>query len=96
MHVVTAGNVSAGSIDNTATADSDQTGPTADTETVEVPEPELSVDKAVPTNADEDSSGDVSAGDTLMYTVTATNDGTASLTNVVVSDPMIMPSSMTV
>jgi hypothetical protein len=32
-------------------------------------------------------------GDTLTYTITATNIGTANLTNVTVSDPKITPSS---
>ena len=60
---------------NTGTADSDQTDPVDDPETVPVPTPSLSVDKPAPTNADEDGSGDVSVGDTLTYTITATNDG---------------------
>src|SRR5687768_14451022 len=37
-------------------------------------------------NADEDGSGDISAGDTLSYQISATNSGGVSLTNVVVSD----------
>ncbi len=88
-YVVTAADVTAGQIDNTGTADSDQTGAVTDDETVPVPTPDLSVDKPAPTNADEDGSGDVSVGDTLTYTVTATNSGTANLTNVVVSDSLI-------
>ncbi len=75
-----------GTVDNTGTADSDQTGPVTDDETVLVPTPTFTVDKPAPTNADEDGSGDVSAGDTLTYTITATNTGGASLTNLVVSD----------
>ncbi len=88
-YVVTAGDVAAGSILNTASADSDQTAPVTDDETVLVPSPTLAVDKPAPANADEDGSGDVSVGDTLTYTITATNTGTASLTNVVVTDPVI-------
>ncbi len=88
-YVVTAADVAAGQVDNTGTADSDQTGPVTDDETVLVPTPTLTVDKPAPTNADEDGSGDVSAGDTLTYTMTATNSGTANLTNVVVSDSLI-------
>jgi len=94
-YTVTAADVAAGQIDNTATADSDQTGPVSDDETVPVPTPSHVLVKAFPANADEDASGDFSAGDTLTYTITATNDGTAILTNLVVSDPMIMPSSTT-
>ena len=46
-------------------------------------------------NADEDGSGDVSVGDTLTYTITATNTGAANLTDVVVSDPLITPTGGT-
>jgi len=94
-YVVTAADVAAGSIVNTATADSDQTPPVDDTETVTTPIPSHSIDKTAPTNADEDSTADISVGDTLSYTITATNNGTATLTNMVVSDPMITPSSAT-
>ncbi len=85
-YVVTAADVDAGQIENTATADSDQTDPVTDTETTPAPRPELSIDKPAPTNADEDGSGDVSVGDTLTYTITATNSGAAGLTDVVISD----------
>ncbi len=60
-----------------------------------MPTPALAVDKPAPANADEDGSGDVSVGDTLTYTITATNNGTANLTNVVVSDPLITPTGGT-
>jgi len=92
-YVVTAADVASGSIDNTAGADSDQTDPTTDVETVTVPTPAMTLDKAAPVNADEDGSTDLSVGDTLTYTITATNSGTATLTNLVVSDPLITPSS---
>jgi uncharacterized repeat protein (TIGR01451 family) len=87
--------VVAGKIDNLGTADSDQTDPVTDPETVLVPNPELSIDKPAPTNADEDNSGDPSVGDTLTYTITATNTGTANLTDVVVSDSLITPTGGT-
>ena len=91
-YVVTAADVTAGSIVNTATADSDQTGPTTDVETTPLPTPDLAVDKPAPVNTDDaDGSGDISAGDTLTYTITATNTGTANLTNVVVTDDLITP-----
>jgi hypothetical protein len=85
--------VTAGQIDNLATGDTDQTDPVTDPETVPVPTPSLGIDKPAPSNADEDGSLDVSVGDTLTYTITATNIGTANLTNVTVSDPKITPSS---
>ena len=46
----------------------------------------LAIDKVLTGNADEDGSRDVSKGDTLNYTVTATNSGGTFLTGVVVSD----------
>jgi len=94
-YVVAATDVAAGSITNTATADSQQTTPETDTQTVSLNAPGLSIDKAAPVNADEDSSADVSVGDTLTYTITATNSGVANLTNVLVTDSMITPSSAT-
>ena len=87
-YVVTAADVTSWSIVNTGTADSDQTDPVTDGETVTVPTPGLVVDKVLTSNADEDGSGDVSVGDTLTYTLTATNTGAANLTDVVVSDDL--------
>ncbi|WP_157754230.1 DUF7507 domain-containing protein [Lysobacter capsici] len=57
--------------------------------------PNLSSAKAMTGNADEDGDGRVSVGDTLTYTVTATNTGNIDLTDVVVSDDKITPSSIT-
>ncbi len=94
VYSVTAADVTAGSIINTASADSDQTDPIDDTETVVVPSPSLALDKPFPVNGDQDGSGDVSVGDVLTYTITATNDGAATLTNVLVSDPLITPASI--
>ena len=87
-YVVTGADVAAGSIDNTATADSDQTGPVDDSVTVPVPSPSHTTDKALTNNADEDGSLDVSVGDTLTYTITVLNTGTANLTNVTVDDDL--------
>ncbi len=47
-YVVTAADVTTGSIVNTATADSDQTAPVTDDETVPLPSPSLTVDKPAP------------------------------------------------
>ncbi|MEE8525133.1 MAG: hypothetical protein V3T72_14445, partial [Thermoanaerobaculia bacterium] len=87
-YVVTAADVTAGQIFNTATASSDQTPDVTDSETVAVPTPLLELVKSLQSNADEDGSGDVSEGDTLTYGLVATNAGTANLANVTISDPL--------
>ncbi len=53
-----------------------------------VPTPELSLTKTS-TYDDNDGSGDLSVNDVINYTVTATNTGTAVLTNVTVSDTFV-------
>jgi len=94
-YTVTAADVTAAVINNTATSDSDQTDPVDDSQSVNLNEPSHVLDKSAPVNADEDGSTDISVGDTLTYTITASNNGAATLTNLVVSDPMITPSSVT-
>ena len=87
-YVVVAGDLGT-NITNTATADSDQTPTTTDSNTVPVPQPTLAVVKSNNSLGgfiDADSSGDVSAGDTLTYTYVVTNTGTANLTNVTLGD----------
>lgn len=54
----------------------------------------LSIVKPTPDNADEDGSGTITLNDTLTYTITATNNGTVTLNNVVVTDSKISPSSI--
>lgn len=53
----------------------------------------LALTKVLSANADEDASGDITLGDTLTYTVTATNTGNTTLHHVLVSDPLTIPSS---
>jgi hypothetical protein len=79
------------SIVNVATADSTQTGPDTDTNTVAVPTPAINVIKDVAGYTDADGSLDVSVGDTINYSYTVENKGTANLTNVTLSDDKLGP-----
>ncbi|WP_442784362.1 DUF7507 domain-containing protein [Cocleimonas sp. KMM 6896] len=88
-YVVTASDVSSGSIVNNASVISDQTPAVDASNTSSILEPSLVVVKPEPVNADEDSNGEISEGDTLTYTITATNNGAATLTNVVVTDSLL-------
>ena len=95
---VTQGDVDAGTIDNTGSVTSTEVPGPTDTPVITTPVPQndaLSIVKVLSGNADEDGSLDVSLNDTLSYTVTASNDGTTTLSNVVVSDTKISPSSNT-
>ena len=95
---VTQGDVDAGTIDNTGSVTSTEVPGPTDTPVITTPVPQndaLSIVKVLSGNADEDGSLDVSLNDTLSYTVTASNDGSTTLSNVVVSDTKITPSSNT-
>ena len=79
-----------GDIDNTATADSDQTGP--DSADVSVPMtqgPALSITKVVH-DVDGDTTAPVAdaAGDVVTYTITVANTGNQTLTGVTVTDTL--------
>jgi uncharacterized repeat protein (TIGR01451 family) len=88
QYIVQVSDVAAGIIQNTGTADSNETPPVTDTVQVPVENPELAIIKELTNNADEDGSGTVSPGDTLTYTITATNIGSIPLTGVVVDDSL--------
>jgi uncharacterized repeat protein (TIGR01451 family) len=95
-YTVTLADVVAGSITNTGTGDSDETPPDDDVLITPVGDsPAIAIDKALTNNADEDNSGNVTFGDTLTYTIIATNVGNVTLTNLVVTDSMITPNSIT-
>ncbi len=88
-HVVTQAEIDAGAaIVNVATADSDQTGPGTDDASVRVEQaPALAIDKAIATitGGNGNTAADA-AGDVLNYTITVSNPGNMTLTDVTVND----------
>ena len=73
-----------GDIDNTATADSNQTGPDTDSAVVPITQaPALNITKVAQASSVD------AAGDLIHYTLTVTNTGNQTLTGVEVSDPRI-------
>ena len=86
-----------GDIVNTAETSSNEVPtPVPVTQTTPVPAaPAIDLVKTLTSNADEDSSGSVSIGDTLTYTIVATNTGNVAQTNFVVTDNLITPNSNT-
>ena len=89
--------ITAGVVVNKATADADNLADPVLAET-KVPleqnqAPTLT--KVLVSNDDRDVNGSVTPGDVLTYRVTLLNDGNATLTNAVVTDPLIEPSAKT-
>ncbi|HEX5694156.1 MAG TPA: hypothetical protein VFY00_06015, partial [Arenimonas sp.] len=98
-HVVTGAEAQAGEVVNTASVTSTEVPGPTDSNTVTTPVvqvPALTLDKSAATlTTDADSSGDITEGDTLSYTVTLTNTGDVALTNVIVNDAQLTPGSTT-
>ena len=71
--------------------------PVEDTVTtpVDAAVPVIDLVKTLSNNADEDGTGTGSIGDTLSYTIVATNTGNAAQTNFVITDNVITPSTNT-
>ncbi len=99
-YIVTQADVDAGNIHNTASASgvTPQGAPvlpiaTGSKDTAIPQVKTMSVAKALSSNADQDSSSSITLGDTLTYSVTATNTGTVTQTGVHVTDSKITPAS---
>ena len=94
-YVVQQSDVDAGSISNTGSVTSTEVpGPTTDVLNTPVAQNNsLAIVKTLDSNADEDTSGSVTLNDTLTYSVTVTNDGSTTLTNVAVSDALLTPNA---
>lgn len=80
-YVIQEKDVIAKSFRNVATAESDQTDPIEDDETVPVVKPGLSLEKVASSGA-----GPYKLGDTVTYSLTATNTGDTALTGVTIAD----------
>ncbi|MBO6868529.1 MAG: DUF11 domain-containing protein [Thalassococcus sp.] len=80
-----------GDVDNTATADSDQTDKVSDSEEVDIQElPDIKIDKLV-VDVGGDGTGLTAAdaeGDVITYGIIVTNTGNQTLTDIVVTDPL--------
>ncbi len=90
-HTVTQAEIDAGSnIVNTATADSDQTGPDSDDASIPVTQsPVIAIDKAIVGVGGGNGNGTLdSPGDVVSYAVTVTNTGNITLHDVTVNDPL--------
>lgn len=98
---VTQADLDAGGIFNTATVSgtpqAGSLGPVTDTAFVPAinQSSTLDIQKSDPTNNDADGSGGVSLNDVLTYVITATNTGTLTQTDVIVSDTLITPGAIT-
>lgn len=77
------------SVNNTATADSNETGPATDSASVTVAAATaLSLNKAATSYTDSDGNGTLSPGDTVFYSLTLSNTGNAPATGaMLVDDP---------
>jgi uncharacterized repeat protein (TIGR01451 family) len=80
--------IDAGTVENTATGDSDQTDPTPASDTVSIPQaPSLGLSKRgtlVIANGTTPRPGDV-----INYEIVVSNDGNQTLTGIVVTDPLL-------
>lgn len=88
-YVVTQADIDNGSVVNNATGDSDQTPPGSDQVIVPIDQnPLLDLVKTASVN-DPNGNGQIDVGETIDYTLTATNAGNVTLTNVTIVDSLL-------
>ena len=96
LYTVTPDDILAGMVVNLATGDSEETTELSDQVILPVPNPLIDIEKQAPILLiDNDGTGDMSVGDVIEYTIVVTNTGDANLTDVIVDDPFLTPSTMT-
>ncbi len=87
-YVITQADIDAGKVDNTATADSDQTPATSATNTENITQvPILAIDKIG--DLDIGADGRATVGDKIFYTITVSNNGNQTLDGIVVNDALL-------
>lgn len=91
VYSLTQADIDAGIVNNTATADSNETEPINVSESIPLTQaPGLSIDKTAVLNNDAvEPNGVSNVGDTIQYTLTVENTGYVTLTNVQVTDPLL-------
>lgn len=92
-YTITQADVDAGLVDNTATANSDETEETTDDDTVPLPQ---NIDWTISKSGvfqDESQDGFAQPGETIVYTFSVENTGLVTLTNLAVTDAKVAPIS---
>jgi LPXTG-site transpeptidase (sortase) family protein len=84
-HVVTANNMLAGGFRNKAKATSDETGEVTDSAIVILKTPSIQLSKSGVVD-DSNGNGRADAGESINYTITITNNGQVTLTNIILTD----------
>jgi uncharacterized repeat protein (TIGR01451 family) len=93
-YAVTQADIDAGTVHNMATADSDESSPDGDDETVTLPQnPVISIVKSGIFNSGDDAYAD--PGEIISYEFLVTNEGNVTLTNITVTDPLVGLSAIT-
>ena len=98
-HTLTAADITAGSVVNTASASGTFAGTaytsTASTTTT-IAKPAITLDKQTGTYIDTNANGRIDAGDTMTYNFVVVNTGNTSLTNIALTDPKLTAAGLSI